>query len=178
MIPGWISFLAANASLRNIIDVLTSREDSQERNIIDVSTSRVESQEPRLIDVLTSRGESQECNIIDVSASREESQERNIIGRHGKNITMPPPPTTPHPTPLPAETKRKKEDHPKTHDSARLPMKMQRAFLATSQNTAPATQDGRAQIHWWLQVEMHNFQLEIRKKRVWPAREANFARDE
>ena len=78
---------------RSIIEVLTSREDSQERSIIEVLTSREENQERNIMDVLTPTEESQERSIIDVSTSREEGQEHNIIGRHGKNVIMPPPPT-------------------------------------------------------------------------------------
>jgi len=32
-------------------------------------------------------------------------------------------------------------------------------IFSPSQNTAPATQNGRAQSHWWPQVETHIFQL-------------------
>ena len=46
-----------------------------------------------------------------------------------------------------------------------------------SQNTVPATQNGRAQIHWWPQVKMHISQFKNRKKRVWPARETTFETD-
>ena len=49
--------------------------------------------------------------------------------------------------------------HQKMRNSARLPAKMHMAFFSPSQNTASATQNGRAQSHSWPQVEMHIFQL-------------------
>ena len=58
--------------MRIIIDVLRSREESQERIIFDVWTSRDESQERSIIDVWRSREECQERIIIDVLASRDE----------------------------------------------------------------------------------------------------------
>ena len=61
-----------------------------------------------------------------------------------------------------ATKKRSTRNVEKTQNGARLPAKMQRAFFAASQNTAPATQNGRAQIHWWPQVKTHIFQLEIK----------------
>ena len=54
---------------------------------------------------------------------------------------------------------------------------MKLIFLQPSQNTAPATQNARAQIHWWQQVKMHFFRVKIEKKRVSPARNSNFERD-
>ena len=64
-----------------------------------------------------------------------------------------------------ATKKRSTRNVEKTQNGARLPAKMQRAFFAASQNTAPATQNGRAQIHWWPQVKMHIFELENVKKK-------------
>ena len=86
--------------------------------------------------------ENEERSIIDMLTSREESQERNIIGRHGKNVIMPP-------------RKREWKAIKKRHDSGRLPTKKQRPVCATSKKTAPAMRNGRAQIHWWQQVKMH-----------------------
>jgi len=55
---------------------------------------------------------------------------------------------------------------------------MKMIFLQPSQNTAPATQDARAQIHWWPQVKMHFVRSEHgEKKRVSPAPNANFESD-
>jgi hypothetical protein len=42
---------------------------------------------------------------------------------------------------------------------------MKMIFLQPSQNTAPATQDARAQIHWWPQVKMHFVRSEHGKKK-------------
>ena len=66
---------------------------------------------------------------------------------------------------------------PKTQKVARLPAKMPYDFFVRSENTAPATQNGRAQIHWWPQIKMHFFALKKRKTRVSPARGAKFERD-
>ena len=52
---------------------------------------------------------------------------------------------------------------PKTQKVARLPAKMQYDFFVRSENTAPATQNGRAQIHWWPQIKMHVFAVKKRK---------------
>jgi len=44
-----------------------------------------------------------------------------------------------------------------TSNNARIPRllaKMKMIFLQPSQNTAPATQNARAQIHWWQQVKI------------------------
>ena len=80
---------------------------------------------------------------------------------------MPPPaPPTPTPPPNPPYPKERKQRHkqlkkkniqnvPKTQKVARLPAKMQYDFFARSENIAPATQNGRAQIHWWPQIKMH-----------------------
>ena len=67
---------------------------------------------------------------------------------------------------------------PKTQKVARLPAKMPYDFFLRSENTAPATQNGRAQIHWWPQVKMHFFELKNSKNRGSPARGAKFERDE
>ena len=52
----------------------------------------------------------------------------------------------------------------KRENPARLPAKINIAFLQPAQNTAPATQNARVQIHWWPQVKMHMFHLEKQKK--------------
>ena len=65
----------------------------------------------------------------------------------------------------------------KRENPARLPAKINIAFLQPAQNTAPATQNARVQIHWWSQVKMHMFHLEKQKKSVSPAQNANVERD-
>ena len=130
-----------------------STEESQERHIIDVLTSREESQERHIIDVLTSTEESQERHIIDVLTSREESQERNIIGRHGKNNCMPP-----HPTPQPPRNKTIKTPTSKNRQfCAPANENAMNSLCNVKKETAPATRNGHAQIHWWQQVKMTHF---------------------
>jgi hypothetical protein len=45
-----------------------------------------------------------------------------------------------------------------------LPAKIKMVLFQPSQNTAPATQNARAPIHWWPQVKMHFCRSENRKK--------------
>jgi len=92
---------------------------------------------------------------------------------------MPPPPPPPKKGSSATNRSKKKtiQNVPKTQKVARLPAKMPYDFFLRSENTAPATQNGRAQIHWWPQIKMHFFALKKRKNRVSPARGAKFERD-
>ena len=93
-------------------------------------------QEHSIIKVLTSAEENQERSIIDVLTSAEENQERSIIVRHVENVNMPPPP---HPQPEKQFWNFKICEIPRA-----CQQKCNEHFFATSQNTAPARQNGRA----------------------------------
>ena len=119
-------------------------------------TSGEESQERSIIDVLTSTEDSQERSIIDVLTSREESQERNIIGRHGKNVIMPPTPHLPqrNPPPQKKRVKKRKKQKKKQNTRFRAPANEKTTNnLCNVKKNCAATRNGRAQIHWWPQVK-------------------------